>query len=122
MGRVVHFEISAKDPEKNAKFYRDAFGWRVEKWEGPLEYWLIYTGDKDEVGIDGGLGRREGDDPETINTIDVADVKKAVRMVQDHGGKVINPIHAVHGIGWMTYIEDPEGNRWGLMQEDPEAK
>lgn len=31
MPRVVHFDITADDPERASKFYTDVFGWRIEK-------------------------------------------------------------------------------------------
>ena len=44
MPRVVHFEITAEDPDRAAGFYSQVFGWELTKWEGPMEYWLITTG------------------------------------------------------------------------------
>ena len=44
MPRVVHFEVSADDPERAASFYRDVFGWNFHKWDGPEPYWLVTTG------------------------------------------------------------------------------
>ena len=44
MPRVVHFEISADDPERVVNFYKDAFGWNINKWEAPMDYWLVQTG------------------------------------------------------------------------------
>ena len=58
MKRVVHFEISADDPERAADFYRNVFGWEIAKWEGPIDYWLITTGDEKYPGIDGALKDR----------------------------------------------------------------
>jgi hypothetical protein len=29
---------------------------------------------------------------------------------------------AVPGVGWMAYFKDPEGNFWGIMQTDKNAK
>ena len=40
MPRVIHFEILADNPRRASKFYRDAFGWDIETWEGPQGYWL----------------------------------------------------------------------------------
>ena len=40
MSRVIHFEIPASDTERAAEFYRKAFGWKIEKWPGPMEFWL----------------------------------------------------------------------------------
>ena len=35
--RVAHFEITADEPDRAASFYRDTFGWTVDKWEGPAD-------------------------------------------------------------------------------------
>ena len=58
MARVIHFEIHAYDPERAAGFYRELFGWRVEKWNGPMEYWMVFTGPVGTPGINGGLIKR----------------------------------------------------------------
>ena len=31
---IVHFEIPADDPERAARFYRELFGWNVDRFEG----------------------------------------------------------------------------------------
>ena len=38
---IVHFEIPADHPERATKFYRELFGWEIQKWssEGGPE-WL----------------------------------------------------------------------------------
>ena len=59
MSRVNHFEINADDPERAAKFYANVCGWKIDKWKGPIEYWLVTTGESDEPGIDGAIMRRE---------------------------------------------------------------
>src|SRR5947208_493865 len=45
---VVHFEIPADDPEKLVGFYKQLFGWEVDKMdmEG-MPYWSIRTGPHD---------------------------------------------------------------------------
>ena len=57
MLRVTHFEMPADDPERLAEFYTNVFGWTVEKWDGPVDYWLVMTGDEGVPGIDGGIRR-----------------------------------------------------------------
>lgn len=121
MSRVVHFEIPADNPERAIKFYQDVFGWRIEKWAGPIEYWLIRTGPEDEPGIDGGLARRENPETGVENTIDVANLEKALANVESHGGETIRPAQAIPGVGYMAYIKDTEGNIFGLMESDPAA-
>ncbi len=119
MPRITHFEISADDPEGLTKFYEETFGWKFEKWDGPMPYWMIRTGEG--AGIDGGLSQRQ---PETmdINTMDVDDLDAYVDMVQSNGGKIIMPKMAIPGIGWWAIFEDTEGNKLGMMQEDPNAQ
>ena len=84
MSRITHFEIPADDPERAIIFFETVFGWKIKKWEGPIEYWLVMTGPEDEPGIDGGLARRE--DPETVveNIIDVANLDATLEKVIIH--------------------------------------
>lgn len=119
--RVVHFELPADDPDRCAQFYADAFGWKIEKWGGPTDYWLVTTGDEGDTGIDGGIGRRQGDDDQTTNTIDVTDLDAAVAAVVAHGGTITREKGPVMGVGWLAYATDTEGNPFGMMQRDESA-
>ena len=119
MPRPIHFEILADEPEKAIEFYEKVFGWKFQKWEGPMEYWMVMTGEG--PGIDGGLGRRDPDSS-TMNTIDVPSVDDYLKMIEDSGGKIIAPKGPVPGIGWFAVIMDPQGNSWGLMEDDADAK
>src|SRR5262249_61118952 len=49
---VVHFEIPADDPERATKFYRELFGWDIQKFaaDGGPEYWLVRTVPADAPG------------------------------------------------------------------------
>ena len=91
--------MAGDDLERMAKFYADVFGWKVEKWGGPTEYWLATTGQEGEPGIDGGFGRRTKPGEGTTNTIDVPDAKAAVAAIEKQGGKVVNALHAIPGVG-----------------------
>ena len=122
MPRVVHFEIDAKKPDRAVSFYEKVFDWKIEKWKGPADYWLITTGNAKEPGIDGGLSKRTEDKPSTVNTIDVPSVDKFAKKILENGGKIVRPKMAVPGVGWMVYFEDPEGNVWGLMESDESAR
>jgi len=120
--RVVHFEIDANKPERAVKFYEKVFGWNIKKGEGPVEYYLISTGKETEPGIDGGLSRRTESKPSTVNTIDVPSIDEFTKRVEANGGKIIRPKSAVRGVGYMAYFEDPEGNVFGMMENDESAK
>jgi len=121
MPRVVHFEIPADSPERAVKFYQEVFGWQFQKWEGPMEYWMVTTGPEGRPGINGGLLRRQQPGQGTVNTVDVESVDAAVATVEKNGGKVALPKTAIPGVGYLAYGIDPEGNIFGMMQADPNA-
>ena len=122
MPRPVHFEVPADDPERAKEFYERAFGWKIEKWEGPIEYWLIMTGEESEQGIDGGLMKREGPETGIVNTIDVPDLDEYISKVEASGGRIVVPKMAVPSVGWMAYAVDTEGNTFGMMERDESAR
>jgi predicted enzyme related to lactoylglutathione lyase len=121
MARVVHFEIPADNPERAAEFYTKAFGWQIQKWAGPMDYWMVNTG-TGEPGINGGILKREQPGASTVNTVGVANLDESIAAVTGAGGKVVSPKMSIPGIGWLAYCVDPEGNQFGMMQPDASAK
>lgn len=119
MPRVVHFDIGVKDGERAGKFYGDVFGWKITKWEGPVQYWLLSTGAESEPGIDGGMST-EGP-VGAMNTIGVSSVDEYVEKIISNGGKITDPKAAIPGVGWYAAFEDTEGNKWGIMEFDKGA-
>jgi predicted enzyme related to lactoylglutathione lyase len=122
MNRFTHFELAAGDLEKTAAFYRDVFGWKIEKWDGPMEYWLVTTGDKASPGINGGLMQSGGEFTGTINTIEVDDIDAALSQVLAHGGEIAMPKDAIPGVGYQAYFKDNSGILVGIHQADPNAQ
>ena len=121
MSRVIHFEIPAADPERAAAFYKKAFGWKIEKWPGPMEYWMVNTGENGAPGINGGL-MRKGDVTTTTNTIGVDSVDQAISVVTKAGGTLVMPKTPIPTVGYFAYWKDTEGNLFGVMESDPNAK
>jgi predicted enzyme related to lactoylglutathione lyase len=120
MPRPVHFEIPAEDPARAIKFYESVFGWKFTKWDGPMPYWMIVTGEG-EPGINGGLVPRQNPAQPFANTIGVDDVDASLAMVVKNGGQVALPKMAIPGVGWLAYCIDTEGIVFGMMQNDPAA-
>jgi predicted enzyme related to lactoylglutathione lyase len=126
MPRVVHFEIHADDPQRAVNFYQSVFGWQIQKWDGPEDYWLVTTGQPPEPGIDGAILKRMG----PINgdaviayvcTVDVPSVDDAIAKITSHGGTIALPKMPVPGVGWLVYAKDTEGNIFGALQSDRSA-
>jgi predicted enzyme related to lactoylglutathione lyase len=53
--------------------------------------------------------------------MDVPDCAEYVDKVVAAGGSVAVPRQAMTGMGWLAYVKDPDGNLFGLMQEDTSA-
>ena len=121
MPRPVHFKIPADNPERAIEFYSSIFGWKFSKWGGPMEYWLITTGEPAEPGINGGLLRRQDPNQPCVNTITVASVDESLQAIDKGGGVCVLPKMAVPGVGWMAYCKDPDGHIFGIMQPDAAA-
>jgi predicted enzyme related to lactoylglutathione lyase len=115
--RVIHFEINVDQPERAIRFYTDVFGWKIWKWEGPEDYWLITTGEG-QPGIDGALMKRMNPSATTVNTIEVPSVDDFVAKITANGGKVVAPKVAIPGVGYFAHCQDTEGNTFGIIQED----
>jgi uncharacterized protein len=122
MPRPIHFEIPAENPERLIAFYQTVFGWTFHKWEGGMPYWLITTGPDSEPGINGGLKARSHPQETCVNTISVANLDETLANATANGAKVALPRMGVPGVGWLAYIQDPEGHVVGMMQMDPSAK
>ena len=121
MNRFTHFELASDDLEKTAAFYREVFGWKINKWEGPVDYWLVMTGDASTPGINGGLMEAGGGFSGTINTIEVEDIDAAMAKVLANGGEIAMAKGAIPGVGYQAYFKDNSGIVVGLHQADQKA-
>ena len=120
MPRVIHFEMEAEKPEKLAQFYEKVFNWKFEKWAGPMDYWMIKTGEN-EPGIDGGLLKKT-ETSQPVNTISVSSIDEYLNKIDENKRIILVPKKAIPGVGWTALFKDPEGNTFGLMEEDPTTK
>ena len=128
MNRVTHFEIHAGDTERAKHFYRELFGWTFTRWAGPVPYWLISTGAKNQPGINGGLLPRQGPplaEGQCVNafvcTVETDALDALLGKVSGLGGRIAMPKTAIPVVGWLAYLKDTEGNTLGVMQSDPAA-
>ena len=129
MARPVHFEIHAADPERAIAFYEAALGWTFTRFD-QHDYWVITTGAADQPGINGGLIQRRGAGPAPdaeppvtayVCIMHVKTLDLYIQAVENAGGTIVAPRHAIPGVGWTAYAKDTEGNIFGLHQPDPEA-
>ena len=87
-----------------------------------MDYWLATTGEDREPGINGAITTRDDAHPTTLNTINVPSFEDAAKKIKEAGGEILGPRMAVPSVGYMTYCKDTEGNIFGIMEMNPEAK
>jgi len=122
MSRVIHFDLSADNPERAAEFYETVFGWKVNKWEGPEDYWMIQTGTQEDPGVTGGIAGRIKPEDTTAVVFDVMSVDEVAEQVVKAGGVIREEKKAIPGVGYLVMCRDTEGNTFGIMQIDESVK
>jgi predicted enzyme related to lactoylglutathione lyase len=120
-GRIVWFEIPADDLNRAKAFYSKLFGWKIEKFPGPMEYWHIDTGGSDDV-PDGGMMKRQQSGQTITNYISVPSVDAAAAKVEKLGGRICMGKTAVPGMGYFVICTDPENNTFALWEKSEQAK
>lgn len=134
---IVHFEIPADNPERAAKFYRELFGWDIQRFEGSSEgmeyrdpdfqYWIVKTvrtdasGKPTEPGVNGGLMRRMYPNQPPVNYISVENLDEFLRKAEQLGAKQLMGKSPVPGMGWFAQLNDPEGNTFAIWETDSSA-
>jgi uncharacterized protein len=123
---VVHFEMPYKDAKRVAEFYGKAFGWNmVDTGEQMGGYITAGTAETDENRmvktpgtINGGFYdlNMSGASPQPSVVISVPDLKKAMKAVEEAGGKMLHEPQEIPGIGMWVSFEDSEGNRVSMLQ------
>jgi len=110
---VVHWELQARDVQKQRAFYQQMFNWQISE---------------DAVGrIPPGIGGplpgpggqiRQTDRQGVTLFIQVLDLQASLAKAEELGGKVLNPApDFAPGRPTVAGILDPEGNRVMLVQQ-----
>lgn len=113
---IVHFEIPSNDPDKLADFYRNLFGWKIDKMPGEMEYWMVETAPSGQ-GVNGGLMRRQSPEQAPTNYVQVESVDTYCNHIQELGGKITVPKQKIEGMGFFAICQDPEGNSFGIWED-----
>lgn len=109
---VVHWELQARDPERQRSFYAALFNWQVG--DGPI------------MSIPAGIGGPEpgpgghirGSDSSGFSLyVQVRDLRESLGRVVELGGAVVLEPFDVPGGPTLAAITDPEGNPLMLVQQ-----
>ena len=131
MNPVVHFELPAENRDRMRAFYETAFGWQTRELGPEMgNYVLATTTETDENRmvktpgtINGGFYDKSNQGQVNARlTVQVPDIKEAMKKITDAGGKVIggmrNPggYDEIPGVGLYAMFQDTEGNFLSILQ------
>ncbi|HZJ14096.1 MAG TPA: VOC family protein [Chthoniobacteraceae bacterium] len=114
---VGWFEIYVQDMARAKAFYEKVLQTTFQRLESPsLEMWMFPMLD-DKPGCTGALVRMEGKDSGSGGTIiyfSCADCAVEAGRAAQHGGKVVKEKFSIGDYGFISFVEDTEGNMIGL--------
>jgi len=112
-GKICYVEIPAVDVARSARFYQQAFGWKMrQRGDGSTSF-------DDTVGAVSGtfvVGRPPATEPGFGIYIMVADAAAILAGVQAAGGEIVRPVDPAAG-EVFAWFKDPSGNTLGVYQQ-----
>ena len=113
--RAVWFDIPVADLDRAAAFYAAVLGIKVHKEEQQDFTFCVL---EHEEGNGGCLVKNESQITSTGGILVYMNVDGRIRdafaLVERHGGRVLEPIHAIGPHGFRAIVTDSEGNRIAL--------
>jgi predicted enzyme related to lactoylglutathione lyase len=112
---VLHFQLSSRQSEATAAFYRQLFDWKMNAVPG-MGYHLIETEAKQ--GIQGGIQEAKAEEPVEITFyVQVQDVQAALDKAQSLGAVITQPKLEVMPELVVGMFKDLEGRNIGVMHD-----
>lgn len=106
---ITHIEIPAPNLKVAMEFYSKVFEWNIELVTA--DHYAFFT--IGHIGSGGGLdaslmpaGKKTG--PQL--TIDVENIEKAIEMIKEHGGTLVQGKTEIPGHGFYCIFTDPNHN------------
>jgi|SRR6187402_1244664 len=109
---VVHWEVQARDPVAQQRFFGDLFGWNVDA-NNPQNYGMVNPAGPGSIG--GGIGATMDDAPRTVFYVQVPSIVDTLDKAATMGGATVMPRTDI-GMIVMAQFRDPEGNIIGLVE------
>ena len=106
-GQIDYVQLPAVDIARSAAFYEEVFGWSID----------AITGSFEAPGMIGQLTteRRPSQPPDRCYGSQRRDLYPALRRVAANGGTVHGRPQLDGGERWLVEIDDPAGNRIGIV-------
>lgn len=112
-GAVTYLHIPARDPRRAAAFYRDVFGWSINRPDSDRPSFGDPSGLLSGAWIRDHLAVVE---PGLLPYIYVADIEETIARIVAHGGAIVTEPYP-EGLLAVARFRDPAGNVIGLWHD-----
>ena len=125
MNSIVWFEMPFDESDRAQKFYKDVFGWQINKVPDMGEYFMVMTTESDPQtmqpknlgAINGGMFKKDfTTSKQPLIVIGVDSVDEHIKKIEASGGKIVMPKTAIGQFGFYARISDTEGNVIGIWE------
>ena len=119
-GAIRWIDIPSTDVEASAKFYEQAFGWKITRSDEWPTYPMFMDSD-DKVGGGFTTDIKPSEEPGIVVFISVDSIEDALRDVEAAGGATVHKKTLIHEeVGWWAWFRDPSGNVVALWERPKE--
>lgn len=120
--KITWFEIYVDDMDRAKAFYEAVFETELELMSDPSEtkgdsIMYRFPGDMESYGSGGALAKYPGYKPSSQGTLIYFECENCAleeSRVEQAGGKIVKPKESIGGFGFISLIQDTEGNMIGL--------
>lgn len=110
---VVHWEVQARDLERQQQFFANLFGWEIDT-NNPMNYGMVSGAGKDTIG--GGIGPAHDQASRVTVYVQVEDINETLARATTLGAETMVP-RMEYGPVTMALFRDLEGNVIGLVED-----
>lgn len=120
MNKVIMFELPVTNMKRASAFYKKAFGWQIQPWNGSFGVITVPEDmnwvPKEKGAINGEMYRRGSKDERPMVVVQVPSIDKALAAVKQAGGKIVLEKEAYGEWGWYARVKDTEGLVFALWE------
>jgi predicted enzyme related to lactoylglutathione lyase len=111
---IIWWELATHDQEKSVKFFEHVFGWEFY-FDENLGFHKMKNGN---FTLDGGdiFTLRRAKLPFLTFYIKVDNIHEKVKLIQEHGGFIVDPPAELAPGEWICLFDEPSGVAFAMIQ------
>ncbi len=125
MPKACYVSISTPNPDKVKEFYQQLLGWNISKKEmGGFSFWEIPNTPGSQIeNVGGSLAHSSEMNGQGVTVYYTVDGKldDFMAKIESLGGSLTSPKMAIPSEGYLVNAKDPDGNLFGLWEDNKAA-